>query len=153
MPRPSTTRKPRSDELRKLHHLLGTPLQPWQRRRAEAVLLHAAGVAAADIARLLDVHVHTAYADLRAFHRQGLGAERLPRRVGARARLTDAQVRAIWRLAETPPPELGLPYGRWSLAKLRDHLVRQRVLKAISREHLRRVLKKGASRSAASGAS
>jgi hypothetical protein len=38
---------------------------------------------------------------------------------------------------------LGLPYGRWSLAKLRAYLIQPRLLKTISREHLRRVRKKG----------
>jgi hypothetical protein len=47
---------------------------------------------------------------------------------------------------------LGLPYRRWSLAKLQADLVRQRVVTAISREHLRRVLKKGDTVSATSGA-
>jgi hypothetical protein len=86
---------------------------------------------------------------LHAFDRRGLASVCQPRRAGAPARLSTAKVAAIWRLAETPPYELGLPYGRWSLAKLRAHLIRQRVVKAISREHLRRLLQKGASPSAA----
>jgi hypothetical protein len=48
---------------------------------------------------------------------------------------------------------VGLPYGRWTLAKLRAYLIRERLIKAISREHLRRVLKKGDTASATSGAS
>ncbi|MGA9923653.1 MAG: hypothetical protein WBQ29_09635, partial [Isosphaeraceae bacterium] len=40
------------------------------------------------------------------------------------------------------PTTLGLPLGRWSLAKLRAYLIRQRIVPTISREHLRRVLKK-----------
>ena len=149
MPRSSTARKPRSPELHKLHRLLEAPLATWQRRRAETLLLHAAGVAAADIARLLEVHAHTTYADLQAFGQHGLASVCQSRPVGAPARLSAATVATIWRLAETPPYELGLPYGRWSLAKLRAYLIRQRVLQAISREHLRRLLKKGASSFAA----
>jgi transposase len=145
MPRSSTIPRPRSDQLRKIHRLLETPLRAWQRRRAETLVLHAAGVTAADIARLLAVHVHTTYADRRAFRRLGLDAIRRPHRAGAPARRSGAQVRTIWRLAETPPYDLGLPYGRWSLAKLRAYLIRQRVLPGISREHRRRLLKKGAS--------
>src|SRR5262249_14131580 len=90
--------------------------------------------------------------DLRAFGQQGLDALCRPRRVGAPARLTATQVAAIWHLAEAPPYEVGLPYGRWSLSKLRAHLIRQRLLPAISREHLRRLLKNGASPSGGCGA-
>jgi transposase len=149
MPRSSTVRTLRSPELRKLHRLLEGALAAWQRRRAETLLLHTAGVTAADIARLLGVHAHTTYVDLQAFGQHGLASVCRPRPVGAPARLSAATVATIWRLAETPPYELGLPYGRWSLAKLRAYLIRQRVLQAISREHLRRLLQKGASSSAA----
>jgi hypothetical protein len=49
----------------------------------------------------------------------------------------------IAQVAEQSPTEFGLPYGRWSLAKLQEYLIHQRrLLKAISREHLRRLLKK-----------
>ncbi len=56
-------------------------------------------------------------------------------------------------LADPSPTAVGLPYGRWSLAKLRAYLLKQRILKAISREHLRRVLEKRGFISAASAAS
>jgi transposase len=150
MSRPSTIRPATAAELDQIHRLLK---QPWQRRRLEAVLLHSAGHTAVDIAALLGVHVNTAYSDLRLFHRSRLHGLLSRRRLGAPPQLTARQRRAICRLAEQPPTELGLPYGRWSLAKLRDYLIRHRLVRGISREHLRRVLKKGGTRSAASPAS
>jgi transposase len=137
------------EELAQLHGLLEQPLQPWQRRRLEAVLLHAAGHTAVDIAALLHVHVNTVYADLRLFHRRRLGGLLKRRSLGAPPRLTATQRRTICRLAQQSPAELGLPYGRWSLGKFRDYLIGHRIVSAISREHLRRVLKKGGTRSAA----
>jgi transposase len=150
MARPLTIRPATPAELEQLHRLLEQPLQPWQRRRLEAVLLHAAGHTAQDIAALLSVHVNTVYADLRLFHRRHLGGLLKRRPLGAPPRLTAPQRRTICRLAQQSPTELGLPYGRWSLAKFRDYLIRHRIVSAISREHLRRVLKKGGTRSAAS---
>jgi transposase len=152
MTRPLTVRPPTAQQLRRIHRCLETPLQPWQRRRAEALLLLAAGHPAVFIAQLLDAHVNTIYADLQAFARCGLRCLQPTRRRGAPARLTPAQLKAIWRLAEQSPLVLGLPFARWSLAKLRAYLIRQRLLRAISREHLRRVLKKGGSLCAACAA-
>jgi hypothetical protein len=40
---------------------------------------------------------------------------------------TPEQIAEVCHLAETAPFELGLPRGRWSLAKLRDYLLRERV--------------------------
>ena len=149
MGRPLTVRPPTAQQLRRIHRWLEGPLQPWQRRRAETLLLLAAGHGAAFIAGLLDVHVNTVYADSQAFARSGLRCMRATRRPGAPPRLTLAQFKAIWRLAERSPLALGLPFARWSLAKLRAYLIRKRLVKAISREHLRRVLKKGGSTCAA----
>ncbi len=151
--RPLTIRKPTASQLRAVHRLLQEPLRPWQRRRAETVLLSAAGHHATDIARLLEVHVNTTYADWHAFQRQGVSALRQQRRVGARPRLTGAHRAAIWRRADQAPADLGLPWGRWALSTSRAYLLHQRLVPAISREHLRRVLNKGGSSCGASGAS
>ena len=42
--RPLSVRRPRVVEVRRLHHFLEGELQGWQRRRAEAILLYAAGL-------------------------------------------------------------------------------------------------------------
>ena len=145
MPRPLSVRPPTAAQLRRIHACLETPLQPWQRRRAEALLLLAAGHTATFIADLLGAHINTIYADLHAFACHRLRCLQPTRRPGAPARLTPAQLKTIWRVAGRSPLDLGLPFARWSLAKLRAYLIRQRLVRAISREHLRRVLKKGGS--------
>jgi transposase len=153
MSRSSAIRNASPEKLDQVHRLLKQPLQPWQRRRLETLLLHTAGHTAVDIAALLGVHVNTVYGDLRLFHRRRLHGLLSRRRLGAPPRLTAHQRRTICRLAEQSPTELGRPYGRWSLTKLRDYLLAHRIVRRISREHLRRVLKKGGTRSDASPAS
>ncbi len=152
MSRPLTVRPPTTAQLRRIHRYLEAPLRPTQRRRAEALLSLAAGHTAVFIARRLGAHTHTIYADLQAFARHGLRSLRAATR-GAPPRLTPVQRRTIWRLAEQSPLRLGLPFARWSLAKLRAYLIRQRLVRVISREHLRRVLKRGGSACAGCAAS
>jgi transposase len=149
MPRSLNVRKPQTVEIRQLHQLLEGELLAWQRRRVEAFLLYAAGHTATDIATFLEVHAHTIYSDLHAFGREGLASVHQSRCMGAPSRVTAEQRAEITRLAEVPPFELGLPYGRWSLAKLRAYLIQHHVVKRISREHLRRVLEKRGSASVA----
>jgi transposase len=153
MARPLSVRPPTSQQLRRLHRFLEGPLLPWQRRRAEALLLLAAGHPACFIAGLLQAHVNTIYADLRRFARQGLRCLLPLSRLGAPPRLNSAHRKAIWRVAGQSPLALGLPFARWSLAKLRAYLVRKRLAPPVSREHLRRVLKKGGSACVACAAS
>jgi len=153
MSRPLSARNPTPSELRRVHRWLEKPLQPWQRRRAEVLLLHAAGLPASAMAGLLQVHVNTVYADLRDFARHGMSSLSRPRTVGAPSSLSREQIAAIRQVAGEPPTTLGLPFGRWSLAKLRAYLIQRRVVKTISREHVRRVLKKGGTPCVASSVS
>lgn len=153
MPRSLTVRAPTRREVRQLEHLLTTELAWRPHRRAEAILLHAAGLPATTIARALSAHPNTIYGDLHAFEREGLPCLTGFRVGGAPARLTREERATILRVAQQPPGELGLPEGRWSLTTLRAYLLRHRVVRSISREHLRRVLKKGATASGASSAS
>jgi transposase len=137
-------RKPSPAEVRQLQTVLESESTSRQLRRAEVVVLYAAGLDAVEIARALDVHINTVYSDLRAFNTLGVACARQRMRGGAPPRLSCEQRAEIVRLAETSPGQVDLPFGRWSLSKLREYLIKRRVVKAISREHLRRVLKKGA---------
>ncbi len=152
MARPATVRRPTRAEVRRLQVLAEEAPDPRQRRKAQVLVLHAQGLRGSDIAPALGVHPNTVYADLAAFAQQGLASLHASRR-GAPVRLQPAHTEAIWHLAQTPPPALGLPQGRWSLASLRAYLISHRLLPAISREHLRQVLKKGACNSGASSSS
>ena len=146
MSRPLTIRQPRRSEVRRLDDFLAEDgLTSSQRRRAEAIALYAAGLTAVDIAAALQAHANTIYADLHAFDQAGLAAIHQIGRRGATCRITPAQRQRILRIAEQPPYALGLPYGGWSLANLRAYLIQQRILKSVSREHLRQILKKGGS--------
>ena len=108
---PRTIRKPNADELHQLHQWLEQPLQSWQRRRAEVLLLYAADGSVSSIAQLLQVHRNTVSTDLREFARHGLSALSRPRKLGAPPRLSKQQIAAIWPLADQAPP----PWGcRWA---------------------------------------
>jgi transposase len=153
MSRSLTVRRPTAAEVRKASMLNCSSQTPQQRRRADAIVLYSAGLSALEIAQGLGVHLNTIYSDLRAFDREGLAAITRQRKRGAPKRLGAEQEAEICHLAETAPYEIGLPYGRWSLSTLRSYLLKRRIVKAISREHLRQVLKKGGSTCAGSGVS
>ncbi len=143
MVRSLAVRKPNEGELRRLQGILEQTTDRQIQRRVDTMFYYAAGLNAIEIAEALRVHPNTVYADLHAFDEQGLASLQPLPRGGAPARLTEAQRTEIARLAEQAPSEFGLPYGRWSLSKFQDFLIhRQRVVPYISREHLRRLLKK-----------
>ncbi len=143
MARTLTVRQPTQRETQALERLLESELSPQAYRRAETILYHGLGWNGQQLAEALQVHPNTVYADLHAFERDGLACVRPLSEGGAPRRISDEQLRAIWHWAEYLPRDLGLPDPRWTLANFREFLVKgQRVLKHISLEHLRRVLKK-----------
>ena len=151
MGRPLKLQPPTAAERRRLREYADEAHSGPSQRRAEAVLLQAEGMSATDIARALGVHVNTIRADLHAFDQNRLEVLKQIASPGAPARLSEAQKADICQIADQEPGELGLSYGRWSLARLRAYLIRQRKVKAISRSHLRRILKRGASTGARGG--
>ena len=144
MARYSRIRKPTAAEAKQLQRLIETSLDARQRRRAEILILYASGVTATAIAEALGLHLNTISRVLQLFGRRGLAAVTGMRRGGTPPQISQGQAARIRRLADQSPIKRGLPYGRWSLAKLREYVLQHQILKQISREHLRRLLKKGA---------
>ncbi len=143
MSRSPKARKPNATEMRQLRQILEENSNARLCRWAETLLFYGAGLNAPQIAEALTVHVNTIYTCLHNFAHTGLAFLQCVRRPGARSRINEAQRDELARIAEQSPIEFGLPYGRWSLAKLREYLIHQRrMFKTISREHLRRLLKK-----------
>ena len=143
MSRQMNVRLPNAAERRQLRQILEESINARLCRWAEALLFYGADLDAQSIAEALAVHVNTVYACLHRFAHMGMSLFQGVPPPGAPPRITATQIEVIARVAEQSPTELGLPYGRWSLAKLQEYLIhQQRLLKAISREHLRRLLKK-----------
>jgi transposase len=143
MARHLKVRLPNAAQMRQLREILEKSTSARLCRWAEALLFYGVGLNAQSIAEALAVHVNTIYACLHRFARLGMSLFECVAPQGAPSRITVTQLDEIACMAEQSPSELGLPYGRWSLAKLQEYLICQRrLLKAISREHLRRLLKK-----------
>lgn len=143
MSRSLKVRKLGPREIGQLLEFVEEPLESVFQRRAQAILLHHEGMSATEIAATLQVHVNTIYTDLHAFDAHGVAAVSQLGSPGAPSHLTSQQRAEICRLADLSPQEVGLSYGRWSLSKLRTYLIRQGIVKQISRKHLWLVLKKG----------
>jgi transposase len=152
MPRLLMVRKPTLTEFRRLNELIEEAPTRRERRRAQALVLYYTGMNARDIAGALGVHPNTIYTDLQAFQQRGWASIQEAAPMGAPVHLQETQIREAQRIAQTPPVEFGEPYGRWSLTTLRAYLIRHHILRKISREHLRQLLKKGVSTGGTSNA-
>lgn len=128
-------------EGRKLQQLVRKDTNRIKVRRAQVVLASAQGSKVPDIARRLyfsEQHVRTI---IKEFNAAGLDAL-VPKYGGGRPpKFSDEQISLIVESALCPPDLLGWPFRRWSLSKLRDHLLREKIVESISLETLRGMLK------------
>jgi transposase len=143
MARTLQIRKPTVREIQRLDAVLERECDPQAMRRAQVLLQYADGWHGTEIAAALAVHPNTVYADWHAFDAEALACLEPQSRGGASARFTPEQVAEIVRIALLSPQEFGLVEARWTLSNLRAFLMKQRHwVVSISREHLRRLLKK-----------
>ena len=143
--RPSVFVRPLSmDEGRKLQRITRTAKDPVRLRRAIVVMMSGQGQTVLDITSLLQVSDDYVRDVIHAFNERGFDALD-PKRSGGRPRKIGEQIREwICLIARTSPADWGITtFSTWSLAKLRDHLLDQGIVAAISRETLRRVLRAG----------
>lgn len=110
-------------------------------RRAQVILASAQGSKVPAIAERLyfsDQHVRIIIKD---FNAQGLDALN-PKYCGGRPpTFSEEQRSLIIEYAKCPPDLLGRPFTRWSLEKLREFVIAERVVASISIETIRQILK------------
>lgn len=115
-------------------------VSPITCRRALVVLMSRQGRRASDIAGAVSAKPDWVRNVIQAFNTGGVDALP-PKWSGGRPRvITGAMRTRIAEVATTRPQLLKEPYARWSLPKLRDYLIRTRVVPAISTERLREIL-------------
>ena len=115
-------------------------------KRARLLLARADGETLRAIGERFGVHPDTVRRWLVRYAQRGLAGLRHGNLGKSRNLVFDAPTRAkIRRLAETDPTVLGEHFRRWSLIKLRDHLVHHGIVRTISHESLRQILLVGPS--------
>jgi hypothetical protein len=145
MPRPLHFNKPTHKELRQLLLWLESNADARVRQRIEIILALCTLPTATEVAQLCNLHLNTVLQHVWHFNRHRLRWITTRHQGGPPRQISQRVVRQIVALANQSPSALGLPYGTWSLARLQWFLVKRRKLvRHISREHLRRLLKKTA---------
>ena len=110
-------------------------------RRAQVVLASDQGAKVPEIARRFyssEAHVRTI---IKSFNEAVFPALEPEYGIGRPKKFTEEQRSVIIETALCPPDVVGEPYRRWSLPKLRDFVVREKIVDAIAIETVRQMLK------------
>lgn len=134
---------PLSDEVQQGLEALAQSSRPEVARRARVVLARHRGLSETEVATALAVGRSCVRRWLQRFQRHGILGLQTVRR-SSHPLIFTAEVRvAIVRHAQMTPQQLGHAGTHWSLRALRAALIRQRVVRQISIQHLRRILAEG----------
>ena len=128
-------------EGRKLQRMVRRDANRIRMRRAQVVLASDQGSKAPDIARrfyFCEAHVRSI---IKSFNEEGFVALEPKYGIGRPKKFTEEQRSIIIETALCPPDLLGEPYRRWSLPKLRDFFVREKIVESIAVETVRQMLK------------
>ena len=133
-------RELRMDEGQKIQRILRRSTNRVKVRRAQVVLASEQGYKAPAIAELVHYSEHHVRAIIKQFNQQGLKALEATARSGRPPDFTEDDRALIAETAKCPPDLLGCPFKRWSLEKLRQYLVTEKIVSSISIETLRTIL-------------
>lgn len=142
--RPEVFVRPLSiEEGRRLQRITRTAKDPVKLRRAIVVMMSAQGQSVPDITSLMQVTDDYVRGVVHAFNERGFEALD-PKWSGGRPPTISQDTRErICLIARTVPAEWGITgMSTWSLKTLATHLAEKEVVASISREHLRRILRK-----------
>jgi len=142
MSRPIRLRPIRDDEGATLQRTVRKGRDAIARKRAACVVSAAQGKTVPEIARAQLLHETYVRKILHAFNAEGMKSLGARYGIGRPRQITDEQCRKMVAVALTPPEQLGLPFGVWSLPKLRDYLITQKLVATVSDVHLGRILRR-----------
>jgi transposase len=109
-------------------------------RRAQVIIHSAHGYTVQQIAEVTCLHEEYIRELIRRFNREGVALFKERARSGRPPEFIPEIRSDIVRLALSPPKLLGLPFTKWSVEKLREHILRVRIVPKISNEALRLIL-------------
>ncbi len=133
--------RPISDaEGRELQRLARRSRDAVLARRAAVVLCSAQGMSVPEIAGTVFFDAGHIRSVLKGFNERGFAALKAGRSPGRPRRIDEPTRERIVAVALSRPHDLGLPFTRWSLPKLRDHLIESGIVESISHEGVRQVL-------------
>ena len=121
------------EEGRRLQKISRTAKDPIKLRRAIVVLMSAQGQTVKDITALMQVSDDYVRDVIHAFNEQGFEALH-PKWKGGRPKTIDEQTREkICLIARTSPSDWKITaFSTWSLTKLTEHLIAQKIVPAIT---------------------
>jgi len=134
-------RKLEVDEERELERMIQNMGNDVSIQRLMIILLSSQGHKVQEISREVDLHPINVRKWIHRFNTDGFAGLRSGKSPGRPPVFTDAQRQAIVDIASSEPKSLNLSFKQWSLQRLRNYLIEGAVVRQISVETIRQILR------------
>lgn len=116
---------------------------PIAMRRAQILIASDQGMKSPEIGSLYHLSADYVRKVIHRFNEEGLESVQSGyARCGRDPVFTPEECSLIVEIASTPPKALGKPFSHWSLPKLREYVIQNKVVHSISHEQIRQILKR-----------
>ena len=113
----------------------------FKRDRAKILLLSSEKEPSKQISEKTNCDVRKVRNAINSFNEKGMFVLERGKAKGALIKFTDEEKAKMLKAASTEPIKLGLHFTTWSLSKLRDYYLNESIVKSISIESIRRLMK------------
>lgn len=135
-------RKLRIDEGNKIQRIIRHGKNAVYVRRCQVILASAQGMKVPEIAGVYYLSGDHVRRLIRQFNKEGFESLKPQKPGGKEPTFTEEQQAEIIELVLMPPKLLGLPFTQWSLHKLKEEVIKRKIVSTISHETIREMLKK-----------
>lgn len=115
----------------------------FSKERAEILLQSVEGVRTSEICKKMQREKRSVLEAINSFNEKGIACLQRGKTTGSKSKFTEQQKAKIVEAVNTDPRKLGKTFTTWSLSKLKQYLIDNRVIDYLSIETLRQILKKG----------
>ena len=132
-----------NEQMQQLKLLVHQPEEDLPINRLMIVLLSAEGKGVPEISNEVNLHPINVRKWIHRFSSSGVDGLRSGKSPGRPPLFSSAQRNDIMRIAKANPRALGLHFSRWSLQRLRRHLIDKGIVNHISVETIRQIIQLG----------
>lgn len=145
----STGRKPRAfvrkitaKEKQELEKAINSQYS-FTKERATIIIHSVQGMKISEICKAMQREKHSVLLAIREFNKKGLACLQRGKSTGKKPKFTPEQRARIVEVVNTYPRKAGMDFTTWSLPKLKNYIVQNKIVDSISLETIRYILKEG----------
>lgn len=115
----------------------------FARDRARIILYSAEGIKVSEIYNRIQREKRSILEAIKSLNKKGLDCLKRGKTTGPKSKFTNEQKAKVIEIVNTDPRKLNKNFTTWSLPKIKQHLIENRIIDKISIETLRQIIKQG----------